>query len=658
MSRISRVIILPFAGAEAESNPGNAMMCRGLASFVDEHLARLPHVETALQHLVISPDDDSNSYRWLIVASKWTLEQVLELPIPDTLEASHLLQGSVVWQPDAWEVDLQLVDLEARESVWEGRLSCHPDEFIAQWMSLLADMAVDALGETRSAANRVFAPPTKSPAALENYLTAVAQVSARRLRMPGVTIEQCLGHFLDAIRADGNYLDACRKLNGLAMHALFEEETPEGREAALAAIREGRQLAPGFPLFGATLGMWHASRGDDDAGTRLLEEYVGTERDGEPLSRGLAVLGTIYRRQGRRTDAIRALTAAVEKDASNLAGWEELALVHMEAGEHESAEACLRRVLEDDPERPGALLHLGGIYWQREDYARAHRIFEKALDAAPESGEAKAHFVAASLMVGRTERANQVVTEWAEQHPEEPEPWLFLARIRRGMGDADGVAFCLRHLRSLAGSDSIAAAIQLEELAETHPEDHAEFLGLGGGAEGSPQPAAMSPREREDRLRELAARHPDSLPIWMALSGHLVAMEQWSEAASAQARVVLLYPGSASQWNTLGVLRSRAVGPREALLAFETAARLSPEVASIHTNLGLCLLELGEPERARQELTRALALGEKSPVAALALLRIKALGPTPATPPGPAPSDAALQRLAALLDQVRRRMEG
>lgn len=659
MSRISRVIILPFAGAEAESHPQSAAICRGLAAFVDEQLARLPHVETALQHLVISPDDDDGSYRWLIVASKWTLEQILDLPIPESLAASHLLQGNVLWHADKWEVELQLVDLEARESVWEGRLACHPDEFIPQWMVLLGELATDGLGESRQAVARLFRPPTSSPRALESYLTAVAQVSARRLRMPGITLAECLGHFLDAIRADRSFRDACLRLNGLSMHALFEDESTEGREAALSAITAAREIAPEFPLFGATLGMWHAARGDDDQGVKLLEQYVAAESDGEPLSRGLAVLGTIYRRNGRLHDALRALGAAVEKDASNLAGWEELAAVHLECGDNDSAEACLRRVLDEEPERPGALLHLGSILWNRGDFPRAHRVFGLAHDAAPEFGEATRRFAVAAIKVGDTGNADAVVTEWAEQEPDNPEPWLILARMRRAAGDMEGVAFCLRRLRLLAGSDSVAAAIQLEELAHSHPEDHAEFVRLGGTAEGGNPTEPDAAREREAGLRSLAARHRDSLPIWMALSGHLVAAEQWSEAASVQARVVMLLPKSAPQWNALGVLRTRSGGRREALLAFETAARIAPDVPSIHTNLGLCLLELGEVERARRELSRAVALGEKSPVAALALLRIKSLTEGGDEESGDSiPPGAALQKLASLLDQVRRRMEG
>ncbi len=660
MSRISRVIILPFAGSEAESDPRTANVCRGLAAFVDDYLGRLPRVETALQHLVISPDDENSSYRWLTVASRWSIEQVLDLPIPDSLGATHLLQGHVLWHEDSWEVGLQLVDLEARDAIWEGGLSCPPGEFIPRWMNLLATLATEGLGESSPAAARVLSPPTLSPEALEHYLIAVAQVSARRLRMPGISLAECLRGFLRTIRADPGFRDACSRLNGLAMHALFEDGSEQERGPALEAIAEARIAAPGFPLFGATLGMWHASRGDDERGLALLEEYVATEPDGEPLSRGLAVLGTIYRRLGRQQDAVRALAAAVERDATNLAGWEELAGAHLDAGRTTEAEECLRRVLDEDPERAGALVQLGGIYWGRGDLERAYRIFEQANEASAGFGEATRRLAAAALKLGRIGRADEIVTQWAEEHPGEAEPWLLLARIRREAGDREGVAFCLRHLRTLARDEGIAAAIQLEELAVTHPADHAAFMLVAGdGPRGEPAAGGESPAQREEILRALAARHGESLPIWMALSGHLLAMQQWGEAASAQARVVMLHPTSAVQWNTLGVLRSRSGSAREALLAFETAARLAPDSPSICTNLGLCLLELGDVVRAREYLTRAIALGEKSPAAALALLRIRALEREPMPGGDSSPSqEGALQRITAILDLVRKRMEG
>jgi tetratricopeptide (TPR) repeat protein len=62
----------------------------------------------------------------------------------------------------------------------------------------------------------------------------------------------------------------------------------------------------------------------------------------------------------------------------------EVALEHHQSGRMTEAEALYRRILEVDPEHPGALYLLGGIVYQQGDYELAFQLVEKALQEQPD----------------------------------------------------------------------------------------------------------------------------------------------------------------------------------------------------------------------------------------------------------------------------------
>jgi len=655
--RVSRILIFPFASASSESGAMQPAICRGLAAFLDEKLGAIEGIETVQQHLLITPDNDESRYGWLVLGQKWSLEQVLELPIPDSLGATHILHGEVRWSSGNWALELHLVDLELRETVVERFVAAPPAKFLPALLASLSGICTEALQAPPLSVTSALAEPTDSSEAFESYLIGLAYQSARRLNMPGVSASSCLTSFLAAIDADPDFVDASVRLNSIAMVSLFDEHTEQLE--CVDVLRRAIELAPTFHGFRATLGMWHALNGDDETGQSLLEAFVAAESAPRPLSHGLAILGTIYRRQGRGSDARAALERAVENDGENLTAWEELAACHAESGHSDKAEVCLRRALDIDPERSLSLLNLGSIYWGRGDFERALVLFERGVAAPGAPPDARSRLALASLRTGNHERANEVATEWAESEPEDPEPWLLLARIRREMGDPGGMKFCLAKVRAMATTDSLQAALQLEELGAVAPQDHALFISLvrpGAEGTGSPQDEATPPTAlRIEVLRSLAARHSESLPIWMALVEQIISLEQWEEAASAQGRVVALLIKSHVQWNILGVLRARAGLTKEAILAFESATRLAPGVPSYHTNLGLCHAELGDQERARLEFKAAIALGEESPVAALELLKLSG-GKLDTNIDPDAPGGGAFQKLMSRLEDIRRKI--
>ena len=100
----------------------------------------------------------------------------------------------------------------------------------------------------------------------------------------------------------------------------------------------------------------------------------------------------------------------------------------------------------------------------------------------------------------------------------------------------------------------------------------------------------------------------------------LLTSAQWlahepAEALARYRRAATLLPNLAGEINVnMGILLKPA-NRTEALHCFRTGARLAPEQAEAHYNLGLALYEMGHIDEAENSLRRALELKPHFPIA-------------------------------------------
>src|SRR5664279_3321403 len=91
-----------------------------------------------------------------------------------------------------------------------------------------------------------------------------------------------------------------------------------------------------------------------------------------------------FRRQGKQPISKQPATFA----PSSVDLLFQRAMAHHQAGQLPQAEALCRQILKHSPLHPGALHLLGGIALQAEQYAKALRLFDRAIQVNPDDAEA------------------------------------------------------------------------------------------------------------------------------------------------------------------------------------------------------------------------------------------------------------------------------
>ncbi len=112
--------------------------------------------------------------------------------------------------------------------------------------------------------------------------------------------------------------------------------------------------------------------------------------------------------------------------------------------------------------------------------------------------------------------------------------------------------------------------------------------------------------ELENKLRVLLEQHPNSGAMWQMLG--VVLARQGRNAVHASAMAAKLLPDDAGVHNNLGNALARLGQLDEAVTSYRLALKLNPDIADAHHNLGNALSDLGQFEHAAASYRRALAL--------------------------------------------------
>ena len=91
------------------------------------------------------------------------------------------------------------------------------------------------------------------------------------------------------------------------------------------------------------------------------------------------------------------------------------------------------------------------------------------------------------------------------------------------------------------------------------------------------------------------------------LQGHYQA-GRWEEAEALATSITQHFPKHPFGWKVLGAVLKQAGRLGESLAPMQTAAKLSPQDAEVHSNLGAALQELGKSDEAESSLRQAIAL--------------------------------------------------
>src|SRR5438309_3453789 len=269
--------------------------------------------------------------------------------IGKALGVATLLEGSVRRVGNRVRVNVQLIDASNDEHVWAEDY----DRDLTDVFAIQTDLAqkIASALQAKLSPNekaRLDRRPTQNPDA---YLLFVqAHDYANRAEMFHDTSLKAEPLFEQAIKLDPNFAAAFAGLSMVESWVYHSfDPVPSRREKARLNAEEALRLQPDLPEGHLALGFSYYY-GDRDY-ERALAEFEIAKRGLPNEAQAYMAIGAIQRRQGRWVES----TANLEKAA------------------------------ELDPKNSSVLLNLGYNYMSTRNFEAAEKIFDRGIEAAPES---------------------------------------------------------------------------------------------------------------------------------------------------------------------------------------------------------------------------------------------------------------------------------
>jgi len=292
--------------------------------------------------------------------------------IGKTLGVATLLEGSVRRVGNRVRVNVQLINADNDEHIWaEDYDRDLTDVFAIQ--SDLAQKIATALQAKLSPNEkaRLNQRPTENSEAYLLFMQAEPYANGAEMFTENYLKAEQL--YKQAIKLDPNFAAAHACLSMVESWAYHTfDPTPASREEARASADDALRLQPDLPEGHLALGFAYYY-GDRDY-NRALAEFEIARRDLPNEAQAYMAIGAIQRRQGKWTESI----------------------------------ANFEKAVALDPKNAGFLYNLGFTYVGLKQYEAADKMFDRALEVAPQSFSSRAlKAVIALLWKGDVEAAEK-----------------------------------------------------------------------------------------------------------------------------------------------------------------------------------------------------------------------------------------------------------
>src|SRR5881296_2429174 len=326
------IAVLPFQSLSDEKE--NAYFADGIQDDILTNLSKIGDLKVISRMSVMSYRGDA-------------LRNARE--IGKALGVGALLEGSVRRAGNRVRVSVQLINANSDEHIWAEDYDRDLTDVFAIQTDLAQKIASALQAKlSRNEKARLDNRPTKNPDA---YLLFVqAHDYANRTDMFRDTTLKAEPLFEQAIKLDPNFAAAFAGLSMVESWAYHSfDPLPARREKARTAANEALRLQPDLPEAHLALGFSYYY-GDRDY-ERALAEFEIAKRGLPNEAQAYMAIGAIQRRQGKWAES----TANLEKAA------------------------------ELDPKNGSVLLNLAYNYMATRNFEAADKIFDRGIEAAPES---------------------------------------------------------------------------------------------------------------------------------------------------------------------------------------------------------------------------------------------------------------------------------
>lgn len=593
------VAIFPFAINERATSR-QADLCRGIACYFQRRLSQVPGVDARMQ-VMMTEDPESDSRGWLLPDAPFSVTQAQTFPFQPGFEPTHLLHGSFHWKRAVAHAEVVLIDMQSGIELIHEQGDGPLKEIYPRLVGLVGTVTAELVGSTST--GRLAARfPTKSTEAFERQLLGLAGLQAWNRGVAGP--ETAFHYFNSALTIDPNFREAAGELELLAEICLRAGDRDE--KIAVNALEKAHRTLPDHYGLTSLLGFHLIDQENQDRGVELLRKAV----EGDPFSRhggrAMRTLAKHAHELGNLSEARRYLVRAVRTHPEDADSWEQLGNLHEEMGHHERAEDAWLRSLQEDPDRPRVLNSLGRSWAEKRRYQDAVPLLQRAVTMAPGFKESRMHLAECLIETGHPDQADELVTAWVEEQPDDVEGWLRLASVRRSLNQPDAAHYCLERASVLANTFEHHSRLAHETFALEHPDAHREWIRLEeevGRIRGvGKNPLSLAVR----RMNSILDEAPAIPPRYRRLAVRLYELsENWTAAARHQKELAPLHEEEPGFWDHLAKLQEKALDPTGAEESLRRSIALAPSDAERLLRLAILLKEMDRGPEALAVLTRA-----------------------------------------------------
>ncbi|HKV73291.1 MAG TPA: tetratricopeptide repeat protein, partial [Gemmatimonadales bacterium] len=370
-----RIVVLPF---ENQGDSSRLYFANGVTEAITAQL-------TNIAGLSVIPRSTAARYR----GSSKSLSE-----IGKELGVGYVLEGTVQFEevaggPPRVRISPELIRVSDTSSVWAQGY----DGVMTSVFSLYSDVAQKVAGSLAVTINEperaaLDARPTSNAEAYDLYLRAVDYLnrglSVSNFRYATPMLER-------AVVLDPDFALAWGRLSEtLALaHWLYFSRTPETMARAEAAAKKALALQPDLPEAHRAMGSFYYRLREYN---KALAEFA-IVRQKQPNSADLAaVVGYVYRRQGRWDEAIAEFRRRVQLDPGSNLGWNDLGETLLLARHYDEAAEILQHGISTTPDAPDCYAWLARTELVRTNQiGPAQAILKRVMALMPVGGLVSAY---------------------------------------------------------------------------------------------------------------------------------------------------------------------------------------------------------------------------------------------------------------------------
>ncbi len=272
-------------------------------------------------------------------------------------------------------------------------------------------------------------------------------------------------------------------------------------------------------------------------------------------------LASLSMMQGEGARAVDLYRRALERRPGDVRTMTSIGSALEASGDWQAAREQYRAAIAKDPDYADATFNLAGIDLRHDALPEAEQLLRGLIAAHPEDAEARAELGSALLAEDRPAEAKVAFEQALTSAPDNVEALYGLARI-----DVE------------AGKLKEAEPLLLHMLAIRNDKDGQRLLAMTYAGEGEAE-KALVPLQA---WQQLAPADPEPHRALAQVYGQLT---KRTEAIAEQEIVVRLAPGSAGDWNDLGVMEAQAGDRAAARRDLQHALQIEPGNAAAQANL-------------------------------------------------------------------------